>query len=189
MHRTTDVSGTEDGGRVEVRRLAPADLAPFQAGMPAWNTTEYAERLAFQQRGLAVQLVVWAGDEPVGKAMLVFPGHPEWSPSAYREGCPEIRDLEVAAAWRRRGIATALVAAAERETRSAGFARLGLGVGVEDDHAPARSLYRRLGYVFAYGPFVQAARLATDEGTALPVAGVCTYLVKELIEGSARHPS
>jgi GNAT superfamily N-acetyltransferase len=118
----------EDGDRVEVRRLTPADLVPFQAGMPAWNTTEYAKRLAFQQRGLAVQLVAWVGDEPAGKAMVVFPGHPEWSPSAYREGCPEIRDLGVAAAWRRRGIATALVAAAEREARSAGFARLGWGL-------------------------------------------------------------
>jgi GNAT superfamily N-acetyltransferase len=136
-----------------------------------------------------VQLVAWVGGEPAGKAMVVFPGHPEWSPSAYREGCPEIRDLGVAAAWRRRGIATALVAGAERETRSAGFARLGLGVGVEDDHAPARSLYGRLGYVFAHGPFVQAARLETDQGMALPVAGVCTYVVKELADGPAPHPS
>jgi hypothetical protein len=43
--------------------------------------------------------------------------------------------------------------------------------------------------VFAHGPFVQAARLETDEGMALPVAGVCTYVVKELTGGSARHPS
>ena len=135
---------------VEVRRLAPADLAAFQAGMPAWNATEYAKRIGFQERGLAVQLVAWAGEEPAGRAMVVFPGHPEWSPSAYREGCPEIRDLGVGPAWRRRGIATALVAAAERETRSAGFPRLGLGVGIDDDYAAARSLYERLGYVFAH---------------------------------------
>jgi GNAT superfamily N-acetyltransferase len=175
---------------VEVRRLAPADLAAFQASIPAWNDTEYAKRVAFQDRGLAVQLVAWVGGEATGGAMVVFPGHPEWSPSAYREGCPEIRDLRVAAAWRRRGIATALVVAAERETRSAGFARLGLGVGVEDDYAAARSLYERLGYMFAHGPFVQAARLETNDGTPLPVAGVCTYLVKELIgERSFGHPS
>jgi GNAT superfamily N-acetyltransferase len=175
---------------VEVRRLAPADLVAFQAGMPAWNATEYAKRLAYQQRGFAVQLLAWVRHEAACGAMLVFPGHPEWSPSAFREGCPEIRDLGVAAAWRRRGIATALIAAAEREARSAGFARLGLAVGVEDDAAPARSLYERLGYAFAHGPFVQAARLETDEGTALPVAGVCTYLVKELAdEASADHPS
>jgi hypothetical protein len=71
----------------------------------------------------------------------------------------------------------------------AGFARLGLGVGVEDERAPARSLYGRLGYVFAHGPFVQAARLETDQGMALPVAGVCTYVVKELADGPAPHPS
>jgi len=175
---------------VEVRRLAPADLAAFQAGMPAWNATEYAKRIGFQKRRLAVQLVAWAGEEPAGRAMVVFPGHPEWSPSAYREGCPEIRDLGVAPAWRRRGIATALVAAAERETRSAGFPRLGLGVGIDDDYAAARSLYERLGFVFAHGPFVQAARLEVDDGRPLPVAGVCTYMVKELTDGgSADHPS
>ena len=175
---------------VEVRRLAPADLAAFQAGMPAWNATEYTNRIGFQERGLAVQLVAWVGERPTGRAMVVFPGHPEWSPSAYREGCPEIRDLGVAPGWRRRGIATALVVAAERETRSAGFARLGLGVGVEDAAAAARSLYERLGYVFAHGPFVQAALLETDDGAPLPVAGVCTYLVKALTdEGSTSQPS
>jgi hypothetical protein len=63
-------------------------------------------------------------------------------------------------------------------------------VGVEDDYAAARSLYDRLGYVFAHGPFVQAARLETDDGLGLPVAGVCTYLVKELTgDGCAGHPS
>ena len=170
------------GDLMEVRRLAPADLGAFQAAMPAWNAHEYAGRIGFQERGLAVQLVAWVGTQPAGRAMVVFLGHPEWSPSAYREGCPEVRDLGVAPAWRRRGIATALVAAAERETRSAGFARLGLGVGIDDDYAAARSLYERLGYVFAHGPFVQAARLETDDGLALPVAGVCTYLVKELPE-------
>jgi hypothetical protein len=51
-------------------------------------------------------------------------------------------------------------------------------------------LYERLGYVFAHGPFVQAARLEMDHGTPLPVAGVCTYLVKELTDGgSTGHPS
>jgi hypothetical protein len=63
-------------------------------------------------------------------------------------------------------------------------------VGIDDDYAAARSLYERLGYVFAHGPFVEAARLEADDGTPLPVAGVCIYLVKGLTdEGSAGHPS
>jgi GNAT superfamily N-acetyltransferase len=163
-----------------IRRLRREDLEGFQAGMPAWNAGEYARRLAFQDRGLAVQLVAWIGDEPAGKAMVVFPGHEEWSPSAYRERCPEIRDLEVSAAWTRRGIGTALVAAAEEEVRSAGFDRVGLGTGLEPSYAPARAMYERLGYRTAHGPFIQAARLEDDDGRPFPVAGVCVYLVKDL---------
>ena len=32
----------------------------------------------------------------VGKAMVLFPGHAEWSDSAEREGCAEVRDVGVA---------------------------------------------------------------------------------------------
>ena len=163
-----------------VRRLRPEELDAFQAGMPAWNAHEYARRLAFQRRGLAVQLVAWAGDDAVGKAMVVFPGHEEWSPSAFREGCPEIRDLEVSGASSRRGIGSSLVAAAEAEARSSGFDRIGLAVGLEPSYEAARSLYERFGYRTAHGPFVAAARLEDDEGRPVPVAGVCMYLVKDL---------
>jgi GNAT superfamily N-acetyltransferase len=167
-----------------VRRLRREDLTAFQAGMPAWNAHEYAERLAFQERRLAVQLVAWADDEAVGKAMVVFPGHVEWSESAFRETCPEIRDLAVHEAWTRRGIGTALVRAAEDEVRAAGFERIGLGTGVEPSYAPARAMYERLGYRAAHGPFVSAARLEDDDGRPLPVAGVCVYLVKTLSAGA-----
>jgi len=115
--------------------------------------------------------------------MVVFPGHVEWSPSAYREGCPELRDLEVISAWARRGVGTALVAAAEAEVRSAGFDRVGLSVGVEPDYAAARAMYERLGYRAAHGPFVTAARLEGEDGRAIGVAGVCMYLVKRLEDG------
>ncbi len=167
----------------EVRRLRPEELVRFQTGLPAWNATEYRRRLGFQERGLAIQLVAWVGVDAVGKAMVVFPGHVEWSPSAYREGCPEIRDLEVSPAWTRRGIGTALVAAAEAEARAAGAGRIGLGVGLEPSYAAARSMYERLGYRTAHGPFIAAALLEGDDGRSFPVAGVCMYLVKDLAGG------
>jgi GNAT superfamily N-acetyltransferase len=171
-----------------VRRLRRDELERLQAWLPAWNGTEYERRLGSQERGLAVQLVAWIGDEPVGKAMVVFPGHEEWSPSAYREGCPEIRDLEVAPAWTRRGIGTSLIAAAEAEVRGRGFGRIGLGVGLEPSYAAARSVYDRLGYLVAHGPFIAAALLEDQDGAALPVAGVCMYLVKDLA-GPEPQPS
>ncbi len=165
---------------IEIRRLASADLDAFQATMPSWNAREYAGRLQYQDRGLAVQLVAWSGTVAVGRAMVVFPGHPEWSASAFREGCPELRDVGVGEEWQRRGIGGRLIAASEEAARAAGFARIGLGVGLDDGYAAARALYERWGYAFAHGPFVQAARLEGDHGTAFPVAGVCVYLVKTL---------
>ena len=165
---------------IDVRRLTPEDLDAFQGSMPSWNGREYARRLAYQQRGLAVQLVAWAGDIAVGRSMVVLPGHPEWSASAFREGCPELRDIGVADAWQRRGIGGRLVVASEDEAHAAGYERVGLAVGLDDGYEAARGLYERWGYAFAHGPFVQAARLEGEDGAALPVAGVCVYLVKRL---------
>lgn len=58
-----------------------------------------------------------------------------------------INRLHVVQAWRRRGVATALMSAAEREARARGFATL--TIEVEDDNAPALALYRKLGFVEA----------------------------------------
>ena len=165
---------------VEVRRLAPADRDAFQGTMPSWNAGEYAGRLRYQEGGLAVQVVAWAGAVAVGRAMVVLPGHPEWSASAFREGCPELRDVGVAEDRQRRGVGGRLIAASEDATRAAGFERLGLAVGLDDGYEAARALYERWGYTFAHGPFVQAARLHGDGGVTFPVAGVCVYLVKAL---------
>jgi [ribosomal protein S18]-alanine N-acetyltransferase len=46
---------------------------------------------------------------------------------------------------RRRGVASDLTAAAERESRARGGDRLRLTVGIENE--PAQALYRRRGYV------------------------------------------
>ncbi len=165
---------------VEVRRLEAAELDAFQTTMPSWNAREYGERLGYQDRGLAAQLVAWADSIAVGRGMLVFPGHPEWSASAFRETCPEIRDIAVADAWRRQGIGSALIGALEDAARAAGFDRIGLAVGLDEDNEAARALYERRGYVFAHGPFVLAATLADDDGATFPVSGVCEYRVKAL---------
>lgn len=165
---------------IDVRRLVSADLDAFQATMPSWNAREYAARLRYQDRGLAVQLVAWADASAVGRAMVVLPGHPEWSASAFREGCPELRDVGVAQDQQRRGIGSRLIAATEEVVRAAGFDRIGLAVGLEDRYEAARGLYERWGYAFAHGPFVQAARLEGQDGEAFAVAGVCVYLVKPL---------
>jgi GNAT superfamily N-acetyltransferase len=148
--------------------------------MPSWNSREYARRLAFQEDGLAVQLVAWEGERPVGRAMLVLPGHPEWSISGDREGTPDVRDVEVAEDRRRRGIGRTLVEAVAREAAARGFARIGLMVSTEEDAGPARTLYDRLGFVRAHGPFISTVRLEGEDGSWFAVGSLCVYLTRDV---------
>jgi GNAT superfamily N-acetyltransferase len=78
-------------------------------------------------------LVAWDGGEPVGHA------HVDWT---HRP--PELQDVFVAEAHRRRGVATALTIAAEQAARERGHAQLALEVGLESPGP--RALYERLGY-------------------------------------------
>jgi ribosomal protein S18 acetylase RimI-like enzyme len=77
-------------------------------------------------------LVAWQDDEPVGHAHLAL------------SDPPELQDVSVLPAHRRRGVATALTRAAEQEAAARGYTVLRLTVGVDNDAAQA--LYRSLGY-------------------------------------------
>lgn len=127
-----------------------------------------------------VQLVSWNGVLPVGKAMVLFPTHEEWSVSAEREGCAEIRDVGVVEDHRRHGVATAMIASLEAAAFERGMSRIGLSVAMADEDAPARALYAKLRYAFAHGPFVTSTDLLDDEGRPIHVGAVMTYLTKPL---------
>lgn len=126
-----------------------------------------------------MQAVAWIDDLPVGRGMVLFPGHEEYSESAVRERCAEVRDVFVALAHRNRGRATAIMNMLEAIVRERGTARIGLSVGVDDAALPARLLYGRLGYEVAHGPYVTSANLLGEDGP-VRVGAVLTYLVKEL---------
>jgi len=165
---------------IDVRRLKQEELDALQTAIPAWNTTEYAKRLAAQDRGELVQVVAWTGALPVGKGMVLLPGHEERSTSAVRERCAEVRDVDVVDSARRRGVATALIGTMEDAARERGMDRIGLTVAQGEEDAPARALYEKLGYRFSHGPFITSTNLWDDEGLPIPVSAVMIYLVKEL---------
>jgi GNAT superfamily N-acetyltransferase len=77
-------------------------------------------------------LVAWEGDEPLGHAHLALTEP------------PELQDVEVLPAHRRRGVASALTRAAEDEVLARGGSLLTLTVSVANE--PAQALYRSLGY-------------------------------------------
>jgi [ribosomal protein S18]-alanine N-acetyltransferase len=77
-------------------------------------------------------LVAWEGDDPCGHAHLALTDP------------PELQDVEVLPAHRRRGVATALTRAAEHEALARGHTVLTLTVSV--DNEAAQAVYRALGY-------------------------------------------
>ena len=137
------------------------------------------KRLAAQHRGELVQVIAWEGVVPVGRGMVLFPAHAEWSVSAMRERCAEVRDVSVVPSHRRRGIARSMMAMMEGDAREAGAGRIGLSVSLGEEDHPARALYGALGYRHAHGPMITSVNLDGDEGP-IPVGAILTYLVKDL---------
>lgn len=111
-----------DPGPWRIQPLAPEEVGRVAAvlGLARLN----------QRNGF--YLVAWERDEPLGHAHLALTDP------------PELQDVSVRKEYRRRGVASALTAAAEQEACARGFDRLRLTVSVENE--PARALYRNLGY-------------------------------------------
>jgi ribosomal protein S18 acetylase RimI-like enzyme len=110
-------------GRWEIRSLVREEVERVGAVLG----------LARLDQGDGFYLVAWEDAEPIGHAYLALTDP------------PELEDVSVRPEHRRRGVASELTVAAEREARKRGFDRLRLTVGIEN--APAQALYRRCGYV------------------------------------------
>jgi GNAT superfamily N-acetyltransferase len=114
---------------IEVRALAASEVGRLERDEPPGRGFARA-MWALQEQGGSTLLVAWDGDRPVGAGQLDLRGD-----------VPELRNLQVDAAERGRGIGTAIVRAAEERVAPG---RLAVGVGL--DNPRARALYERLGY-------------------------------------------
>ncbi|MGQ0669942.1 MAG: GNAT family N-acetyltransferase [Actinomycetota bacterium] len=166
--------------RFPVRPLEKGDLEALNRLLPAWNSSEYAKRLLAQRRAELLAAVAWDGPAPVGRGMVLFPEADEYSLSAEREGCAEVRDVFVALEHRRRGVARAIMATLEGAVRSQGMRKVGLTVATDPEHEPARLLYATLGYEHAHGPFIGGAVLIGDSGERIPFGDMMVFLTKTL---------
>ena len=95
----------------------------------------------------AVVLAVEAGGRYVGRVTLRHDWGDETSIIEKDfPGLPQINALEIDENYRRQGLATMLVMAAENEARRQGFSMIGLGVEISNE--PAKRLYEKLGYSY-----------------------------------------
>ena len=110
---------------------------------------QYDRYLEEHLAGTRVTLVAIAEDDANGHTVIGYVNllwHSDY-PRFAEASVPEINDLNVLAEWRRRGVGTALIAAAEAVARDAERAIVGIGVGLTADYDAARRLYPALGYV------------------------------------------
>ena len=128
-HLDTDLMDRpEPRRRFLVRRLADDEVERVGALLG----------LARLYQGNGFYLVAWENGEPLGHAYLALTDP------------PELQDVQVRSEHRRRGVASAVTAAAEEHARALGFNRLRLGVS--EGNTAAQALYRRCGFADSGAP-------------------------------------
>lgn len=89
-------------------------------------------------------LIAMDGADVIGYAAIVW----ESNYVGFRSrGISLVHQIAVAGPFRRRGVATQLMDAAEQMARDRGIATLGITVGLFDEYGPAQRLYGRHGYI------------------------------------------
>src|ERR1700742_2824603 len=133
---------------------AEADVQPAGADpesairfLSTWVTDGEAEArtyLAEHSEPEGASLIATRDTEVLGYVAIVWESNYEGFRS---RGIPLLHQISVAERYRRQGVATALMDAAEGLARDRGVATLGITVGLFDEYGPAQRMYARRGYV------------------------------------------
>jgi GNAT superfamily N-acetyltransferase len=170
---------------VTVRKIDAADIDLLQRSMPASRRmvdgiprTYHETRFVVQQEGAADYLIAWVDGSPVGHAFLRWAAdEPFLRERSLTE--PLVEALAVRPGMQSRGVATAIMAEAERIAVERGHKKMGLAVGTENERA--RRLYARLGYrESGLGEFHISWTYMDADGNEGVEGETCTYLVKIL---------
>jgi GNAT superfamily N-acetyltransferase len=130
--------------------IRPVDEGNFESAVRfllEWVTDGEAEArryLADHAEPGGAGLIATSGPDVLGYAAIVW----QSSYAGFRSrGIPLVHQIAVAGPFRRRGIATLLMDAAEQLARDRAITTLGITVGLFDEYGPAQRLYGRRGYI------------------------------------------
>ena len=177
--------------QVDIRPLAPDDLAKIQQELPPEHPEAHVRRLADQRAGLVTYLVAWADGRPVGHTLVRWGGttNPElrWLLDS-RARHPYVEALLVHPSFRSRSVGSQILDVAERLVRDRGIRLIGLAVAVENTRA--RALYERRGYRdLGISEFANAWSYVDEAGHEVAESEFCSYLVKDLNAHAGRERS
>lgn len=114
-----------------------SDLPLLEKWLAAGPPRKHQKRIEGQRAAAMAYLIAWAGKRPVGHVLIRWGGSKTKYIAARVRKCPDLEDLRIDPDFRRQGIGSALMRAAERLVRGRGFKRVGLSVGVRNETARA----------------------------------------------------
>ncbi len=166
---------------VVIRKAEKTDIALLQGMAEAMKQVKEPDYFALQfdyaeQDG---RLVFIAEAEGRDVAYCIFNWKPKYGYFRIHD-IPEIQDLNVLPEYRRRGVATQMIAHCEALARKKKCPLIGIGVAVHSVSGPAQKLYASLGYI-PDGFGVTYDRATVASGEFRPVDDqLCLMMVKEL---------
>lgn len=132
---------------ITVRPSSEEDLPAIIEGISSRTPDQHRRRLADQQRGTGfTELIGWLDGRAVGFVGLGFNDDANIDEMLESRGFALVYDLHVEEPHRRRGVGGALMRALEDRARAVGAPGVILDTGTNEYFAPARGLYRSLGY-------------------------------------------
>src|SRR5712692_8431689 len=140
------------------------------------------KRYEVQKQGEGVYLIAWHDHTPVGHFLLRWSGPDDARVMKYVDvtHCAYLEAGATSTAYRRKGVATALIREAERFAREKGCTQIGLEVG-STDNPEAKRLYEHLGYVdWGRGEFPISWEYIDKHGNKGTESEVVIYMHKHL---------
>ena len=149
---------------------------------PGSLSKHHYKRYEVQKRGEGVYLIAWHDHTPVGHFLLRWSG-PDDARVLYYMDVTQSAFLEAGGtrvAYRRKGVATALIREAERVAKEKGCTQSGVEVG-STDNPDAKRLYEHLGYVdWGHGDFLISWEYIDSNGNTGTESEIVTYMYKAL---------
>ncbi len=174
-------SPVASSGACAVRPLDRSELGLVEAHINLdWAAAgKHRARLDRQDQGEVLYFIAWQGATPSGHVLLEWGGTKDLPFRSRLIDCPNPEDLFVMPEFRSRGIGLMLLDAAITAVREAGYARLGLGVAV--DNPGAIRLYNGKGFQDSgLGEYATGGSYLDREGTVQTWQEICTYWVRLL---------
>ncbi|GGG77365.1 GNAT family N-acetyltransferase [Paenibacillus radicis (ex Gao et al. 2016)] len=163
--------------RLSTREEAAILDQAFSAIYPWYSSSDYYMKcLGENQEGKRVTLIAYYGKELAGCCHLLYnSAYPDFN----RNQIPEINDLNVFPAYRRKGIAHAMFDELEATAAKTGN-KIGLGVGLYKDYGNAQRMYTTRGYMLD-GNGIRYGNEEVKPGATVTVDDdLLLYLVKTL---------